>query len=239
MKTLKLVSSVLMAAGLMYVLASCCCLYRKPACVQLIRDGSFEDHSCYPTSQSYCSYSNSDGLNRPRFTSIANAGVWNIGSGTVVGLIPNNGPGQSPEDPASLGPKEFYNTPAGTHFIALGVGFSDVNYVATTLSQTINTPLQAGRTYRLSFLQAADTCGVQGYEAIPGKVQVELLGPGALPPLLFEVPANSAWARQSKDILINTTGTYTISFHSFGADPITHKPDSVANIDDVSLCEKH
>ena len=245
MNTLKQVKILLLAASSLALLATGCSENKmayetsKPAitgqkdikpnaitdtsagcgCVELIRDGSFEDHPCGLNNSGGCGISTVSGF------SIGGVGIWVADSAIQILQIPND-----------LMP-QFHNSPNGntitTNFVHIGS-----HDQVSTLKQDILTQLQAGTSYHLCFLQSASSSS----GSLKGKVKVELVdvngnnvlknSPAVLPKNVgggvFILNAGSDWTYQTVMIPITKSGLYTIKFSSLGK-------ETLAIIDAVSL----
>jgi len=123
-------------------------------------------------------------------------GVWRVESATLnLALI--------------RGPRlQFFTSPDANQFAYLGNNGS-----ATTLAQDLSSPLTAGTTYELQFLQA-------GFSSInfAARVRVQLAPTGgglAIYDNDFILPAFTPWTQQRATIPVTTSGSYTIKFSSF------------------------
>lgn len=135
---------------------------------------------------------------------------WIVESATTSAVIIDN----------TYNPDLWFPSPAGGQFAYLGN-----NVGATVIRQDIQTALQAGAVYKLSFLQCA-FAGL-GY---PGRVSVTVSptsGASVSVTTNFVVSPNAEWRRQSFQFVPPITEPYTVRFAS--------TQDEVANIDDVSL----
>ena len=233
MKNLKDAFDVLAVVSLMVFLTSCCCLRcHKPTCVNLIRDGNFEDPDNV-SNYGYEAYSQGQSFGFP----VNNIGVWLVAeaeTNMAVGLFPNT---YNTSGPNQL----FHATPDGTNFVYVGLDpqSNAGPFPASTLKQDIVNPLKAG-TYKLSFLQAAFS---SNHPEFSGLVNVQLTpttdGGQGIFNQDFSVTTASDWMTQNAivtikpgDILSNPTGLYTIKF-------ISYQGNKVALIDAVMLCEQH
>lgn len=122
-------------------------------------------------------------------------------------------------------PSVFYPTPAGDQFCYLA---DNVRY--SVLRQDIATPLTAGLTYELSFLQSTFYMNY-GYLYLDGRVTVELAPAGGAPELtrVFNLSDHSDWTERSLLFTPAVSGPYTLRFSS--------TPGVPGNIDDVRLVE--
>ncbi|MCZ7638951.1 MAG: PEP-CTERM sorting domain-containing protein [Verrucomicrobia bacterium] len=167
----------------------------------LIQNGSFEE----PVVGSYAIYT----------TGQTFGGVWQVehadGYMDIIGSY-----GTQP-------PSVFYPTPAGAQFCYLA---DSVRY--SVLRQDIATPLTAGLTYELSFLQSTF---YMNYGYLDGRVTVELAPAGGAPELtrVFSLSDYSDWTEQSLLFAPAVSGPYTLRFSS--------TPGVPGNIDDVRLVE--
>ena len=237
MKTSRGVLTVLIAVNLVALLTTGCCCFRckKPCpprtakCAELIVDGNFEAGGC--GAGSICGKNPGE-----RFGGNFNMGPWLVG-GYQVALIGNalNG---VPYEPNAIQPN-FFNTPDGNNSAAISLWFN-----VSSLSQELTTPLQAGHTYKLSFLQSSQPPFPPNanaeWAALTGNVQVDLVpkvGIQSIPSMLFPIGKNIAFKKQARfitikpsDISSNPTGIYTIKFSSLGNQTVTI-------IDAVSFCD--
>lgn len=168
----------------------------------LIQNGSFED----PVVGSYALYTTGQ--------TIGNA--WLVESASpYLDLVGSWGTTQPPGI--------FYPTPAGDQFCYLADG---VRY--SVLRQDIATPLAAGVTYELKFLQA--TFHPRSGQ-VDGKVTAELAPAAGAPELtrVFSLSDYTDWTEQSLLFTPAVSGPYTLRFSSI--------PGVPGNIDDVRLAE--
>jgi hypothetical protein len=117
----------------------------------------------------------------------------------------------------------FYPTPAGSQFcyLADGVSFS-------VLRQDMATPLAAGVTYELRFLQSTF---YRNYGQLDGEVTVELSPTGGASELtqVFSLSDYADWTERALVFAPAVSGPYTLRFSS--------TPGVPGNIDDVRLVE--
>lgn len=168
----------------------------------LIQNGSFEE----PVVGSYAIYT----------TGQTFGGTWLVESATpYLDIIGSWGTTQ----PAGV----FYPTPAGAQFCYLA---DNVRY--SVLRQDIATPLAAGITYELTFLQSTfyPSYGPEG-----GEVTVELAPTAGAPELtrVFSLSDHTDWTERSLLFTPAESGPYTLRFSS--------TRDVPGNLDDVRLVE--
>jgi hypothetical protein len=117
----------------------------------------------------------------------------------------------------------FYPTPAGAQFCYLA---DNIQY--SVLRQDIATPLTAGFTYELSFLQSTF---YPNYGNFLGEVTVELSPAGGAPELTqtFSLVGYTDWTLRDLAFTPNLSGPYSLRFSS--------TVGQAGNIDDVRLVE--
>jgi len=170
------------------------------AAQNLVQNGSFEDPV---VAGDYAGHSTGQTI----------GSAWLVEHADVdVGLVRTYGVGSA-----------FYPTPAGNQFcyLADGVSFS-------VLRQDIPTPLAAGVTYELRFLQSTF---YQNYGQLNGAVTVELSPTGGASELtqVFSLSDYVDWTDQALVFAPAVSGPYTLRFSSTRGVP--------GNIDDVRLVE--
>lgn len=168
----------------------------------LILNGSFED----PAVGSYALFTTGQ--------TIGNAWLVESASG-YLDLIGSYGTTQPPGI--------FYPTPAGVQFCYLA---DSVRY--SVLRQDIATPLAAGVTYELKFLQSTFH---PNHSQVGGEVTVELAPTAGAPELtrVFSLSDYTDWTERSLLFIPAVSGPYTLRFSS--------TPGVPGNIDDVHLVE--
>lgn len=115
----------------------------------------------------------------------------------------------------------WHSTPAGTQFTYLADGVG-----ATTLRQDLETPLEAGGSYELSFLQS----GFAFPRGFPGKVTFTISpldSPEQVFRQTFTVADGADWTRQSARFAVPSTGRYSLRAVS--------TPGKIANVDDIAI----
>jgi hypothetical protein len=175
-------------------------LYPLSASAQnLILNGSFED----PVVGAYAIYTTGQSFGNAWFVESASASLDIIGTYGISSV--------------------FYPTPSGAQFCYLA---DNVQY--SVLRQDIPTPLTAGVTYELSFLQSTF---YSNYAYYLGEVTVELSPTGGAPELAqtFSFTGYTDWTLRNMAFTPSQSGPYSLRFSSTVGQP--------GNIDDVRLVE--
>jgi hypothetical protein len=228
------IARVLLLGVALVALAGCTCqracfqITTTRCCPNLLQDGNFEDPVL--NTPSYVAWYTGASFGGGAWS------IWSSDSEANVAVVPN---AYNDKTPSPL----FYDTPDGKNFAYIGFyagGSKATNrppYPQCMLCQTINTDLEGGKRYKLSFYQSTLRPTYAPDLQVTGSVLVEVrLQDNSAPAIYsehFKVCAGSPWMAQGGDIVVpeKATGKYKIVLTNDNA-------SAVCAVDALWICEK-